>query len=137
MEDRDKTDKYIILHPKDNDENTRHKYSLVWLHGLGDSAQGFSDVFLDENLNIVPASCKVIIPTAPMRAVTCNGGMVMTSWYDINSLDRSHHTMSRDDHLKNYSQKEIRESIGIVSKLIEGEAEKLGSSTKVFIGGFS
>jgi len=35
---------YIILHPK---ENVEHKYSIIWLHGLGDSAEGFSDVFLD------------------------------------------------------------------------------------------
>ena len=76
---------YVTLHPK---EDKDHKYSLVWLHGLGDSAYGFKDAFLDEKLNIVPPSCKVILPTAPTRAVSINMGAKMTSWYDILSLDR-------------------------------------------------
>ena len=75
---------YIKLLPKD----TEHKQTLIWLHGLGDSAHGFQDVFVDPRFNVVPSSCKVVLPTAPIRAVTCNGGMRMTSWYDITSLDR-------------------------------------------------
>jgi len=101
MEER--ADRYIVLHPKNSDEKTRHKYSLIWLHGLGDSAYGFQDVFLDDNLNIVPPSCKVILATAPERAVTCNGGMVMTSWYDIHELGLPH-TSSLADRYGNVSQ---------------------------------
>jgi phospholipase/carboxylesterase len=97
-EDRESTDKYVILHPKDKDEATRHKYSIIWLHGLGDSAYGFSDVFEDERIGLVPTTCKVIIPTAPMRAVTCNMGSVMTSWCDILEL-RGSHTMSKEENL--------------------------------------
>ena len=41
MELNTKTD-YIKFVP-----NQEHKYSLIWLHGLGDSAHGFSDVFAD------------------------------------------------------------------------------------------
>ena len=73
-----KANNYITMLPKAD-----HKYSLVWLHGLGDSANGFADVFLDKRFNMVPETCKVILPTAPVQAVTCNGGMHMTSWYDI------------------------------------------------------
>ena len=131
VEERD--DNYIILHPK---ETVEHKYSIVWLHGLGDSANGFSDVFLDHRIGLVPATCKVILPTAPMRQVTCNMGMTMTSWYDIKTLDRPK-TMTIDAMLDNYGQDEIRESVDIVTKLIDAEVEKLGSSEKVFLGGFS
>ena len=56
------------------------------MHGLGDSANGFSDIFLDKRINLVPDNCKVILPTAPERAVTCNNGMMMNSWYDIKDL---------------------------------------------------
>ena len=94
---------YITLHPK-KDEN--HKYSLVWLHGLGDSAYGFADVFLEPSYNVVPDSCKVILPTAPKRAVSCNMGMFMTSWYDIKTLDRPA-TMTRSEAEANYNQDEI------------------------------
>lgn len=75
---------YIWFIPKD----TSHEQSLIWLHGLGDSASGFADVFADKRFGMVPPTCKVILPTAPIRAVTCNGGMRMTSWYDITSLER-------------------------------------------------
>jgi predicted esterase len=68
-----------VLHPRIEP----HKYSLIFLHGLGDSAYGFADVFLDESIALVPNNCKVLLLNAPERAVTMNGGMVMTSWYDI------------------------------------------------------
>ena len=84
--------KYIILHPKG-----QHLFSLVWLHGLGDSANGFSQVFLNPSLKIVPPTCKVILPTAPQRKVTCNGGVEMTSWYDIKALGGSNLTEDNCD----------------------------------------
>jgi phospholipase/carboxylesterase len=75
----------ITLHPH---KQYSHKHSLVWLHGLGDSAYGFYDVFLDPRFELVPSTCKVILPTAPERPVTLNNGFRMTSWYDIQSLVR-------------------------------------------------
>ncbi len=68
----------IVLQP-----TKPHKYSIVWLHGLGDSAEGFSDLFTDTEISLVPANCRVILPTAPERAVSCNHGMKMNAWFDI------------------------------------------------------
>ena len=62
--------------------------------------------------------------------------MVMTSWYDIMSLNRPK-SMSLDDHHKNFNHDEIAQSVGLVAKLIDAEAAALGSSKKVFVGGFS
>lgn len=135
MEDRQGKDNYVVLHPKAESDATKHKYSLIWLHGLGDSAYGFLDVFTDKVINIVPPSCKVILATAPEREVTCNNGLVMTSWFDIKSLDRT--AMTIEDNYKNVSQVELRESTAIVTKLIDEEAAALGSSENVFVGGFS
>jgi len=130
--------RYIHLHPWEKDgENDQHKYSLVWLHGLGDSAQGFYDIFLDNKIGLVPKTCKVILPTAPERAVSCNNGYVMTSWYDIMSLDRAE-ISTPEQNEKNYSQEEITDSVSIVTKLLDAEVETLGGDhSKVFIGGFS
>ena len=93
-----KSTNYIKFVPNE----AEHKTSLIWLHGLGDSAHGFADVFADARLNVVPKSCQVILPTAPIRAVTCNGGVKMTSWYDITSLDRPA-SMSKDQMRQLYS----------------------------------
>jgi predicted esterase len=56
------------------------------MHGLGDSAEGFLDVFNNPEYNVVPDNCKVLLLTAPERAVSMNGGMKMNSWYDIMQL---------------------------------------------------
>lgn len=85
---------YIRLYPR----NHEHKFTLIWLHGLGDTAHGFSDDFADEHLGLVPATCKVVLPTAPIRAVTCNDGENMTSWYDI--LESGSSTYASKDQMR-------------------------------------
>ena len=52
------------------------KYSLIFLHGLGDTAMGFLDMFEDtENeLQLTPPNCRIVLPTAPTQAVTINDG---------------------------------------------------------------
>ena len=113
------------------------KYALIWLHGLGDSAQGFADLFLQEESRFTPANCKVVLLTAPERPVTLNGGMRMNSWYDIYSL-RGDHIKSLDDLYEKYSREELLQSVAIVTKRLDQEVDLLkGDSTKVFIGGFS
>jgi phospholipase/carboxylesterase len=56
------------------------------MHGLGDSSAGFTPLFLSKN-SPVPKTFKIVLPTAPYRAVTINYGMPSTSWFDIKSLD--------------------------------------------------
>lgn len=75
--------KLIKLLPRE----AEHKFSLIWLHGLGDSAFGMVSMF-DDQSSLVPPTCKVILPTAPKRAITCNNGMRMPGWYDVISFDR-------------------------------------------------
>lgn len=61
---------------------------VIWLHGLGDSGAGFSDVIpalgLAKQHNI-----RFIFPHAPKQAVTINRGLVMRSWYDIKTMELS------------------------------------------------
>ncbi|MFT7560064.1 MAG: phospholipase/carboxylesterase [Flavobacteriales bacterium] len=59
---------------------------VIWLHGLGDSGAGFASIVpvlgLPDNHGI-----RFIFPHAPEQAVTINQGAVMSSWYDIKSMD--------------------------------------------------
>jgi phospholipase/carboxylesterase len=59
---------------------------VIWLHGLGDSGNGFAPVVpvlgLPQNHTI-----RFVFPHAPEQAVTINQGHVMRSWYDIKSMD--------------------------------------------------
>lgn len=59
---------------------------VIWLHGLGDSGDGFAPIVPALNL---PADhgIRFIFPHAPQQPVTINQGYVMRSWYDIKSMD--------------------------------------------------
>ena len=48
------------------------------------SAMGFFPIFANQEQNrLTPLDCKIILPTAPHTAVTCNGGKEMNSWFDF------------------------------------------------------
>ena len=70
---------YIYLDPKE-----QHDYTLIFLHGLGDDASGMFNIFAKEG--IVPPTCRVVLQTALERPVTCSGGSIENSWFDIYSL---------------------------------------------------
>jgi phospholipase/carboxylesterase len=63
-----------------------HKYTLLWMHGLGDSSDGFLDFFFTSKSIVPNQNTKVILLNAPKQPVTCNGGFSMNSWYDILEL---------------------------------------------------
>lgn len=58
---------------------------VFMLHGLGDTAAGWTDVAY--MLRDAVPHAKWVLPTAPVRPITLNGGMPMPGWYDITSLD--------------------------------------------------
>ena len=77
--EKNQQDKSIIV------SSDSPSYSIIWLHGLGDSSQGFLPFF---NAPQSPAhqGARVKLLNAPVRKVTINGGYPSTSWYDILSL---------------------------------------------------
>ena len=135
MEDG-RDDEYVILHPK-----TEHKFSLIFLHGMGDTASGFKDVFAHDSLVKLPEGCKVILPTASKKPVTVNGGTPMNSWFDIKSNGSlfNQNMVKVDDYYfdEHFSQDEITQSTDILLTLLKQEIKTLGSAKNVFIGGFS
>jgi phospholipase/carboxylesterase len=119
----EKSGRNIILTP-----DSGYNSVFIWMHGLGDSAQGYLDVFDNEN-RPVPKDMKVILLTAPEAPVTLNGGYLMNSWYDIKSLGRTE---------EDIDQKDVEANAENVVKVVDSEAKALGGDyKKVFIGGFS
>ena len=92
------------LHPP---EGTKCSYSLIWLHGRAESAYTYKDLFMDDKLKITLDNCRVILPTAPVRPVTCNRGKELTSWYDIITLHRPPE-MPLEEILPLHNQDDIR-----------------------------
>lgn len=103
-----------------------HKATIIWLHGLGDSGNGFAPIApelkLPDSLGV-----KFIFPHAPIRPVTINNGMRMRAWYDIKSMDME----SRAD------VEGVLESADLVQALIEKEIASGIPANKIFLIGFS
>jgi phospholipase/carboxylesterase len=55
---------------------------LIWLHGLGADGHDFEPLIPELGL-VNEIGVRVILPHAPPRPVTINGGTVMRAWYDV------------------------------------------------------
>ena len=63
----------------------KHTASVIFLHGLGDSGNGWKPAFK----SIKEKHIKYVLPNAPSMAVTLNSGFVMPAWYDIKALSET------------------------------------------------
>ena len=103
-----------------------HKATIIWLHGLGDSGNGFAPIApelkLPDELGV-----KFIFPHAPIRPVTINNGMEMRAWYDIKSMDMD----SRAD------LEGVIDSSQRIEQLIRAEIASGIDSRKIMLIGFS
>ncbi|MDP1772088.1 MAG: carboxylesterase [Methylobacter sp.] len=103
-----------------------HKYSVIWLHGLGADGHDFEGLVPELHL-VAKAHIHFIFPNAPIQPVTVNGGMSMRSWYDI--LDMSLEPRVDIDN--------IYQSAGLIEPLIQREIDRGIPSTHILLAGFS
>lgn len=99
---------------------------VIWLHGLGDSGNGFAPIVPELK---IPSSLAIrfVFPHATVRPVTINNGMPMRAWYDIKSLDFN----QRAD------VEGVLESAEQVSALIDAEISKGIPAERILLAGFS
>lgn len=106
--------------------------SLIFMHGLGDTGEGWS--FFSQYVQRSPVvksapNINFVFPNAPNAPVTANGGMLMPSWFDILVFggrgDKADHEgfFASCNAMKEFIQKEMTE------KNIPAE--------RIIIGGFS
>lgn len=105
---------------------TKHTATVIILHGLGDTANGWAD--FAPMLQMQLPHVKFVFPTAPTRPITLNGGMKMTGWFDILSLDKI--KMKED-------QAGLEDAQRNLESLIEAEISQGIASKRVLIAGFS
>mmetsp|Transcript_3287 Transcript_3287/g.9580 ORF Transcript_3287/g.9580 Transcript_3287/m.9580 type:complete len:258 (-) Transcript_3287:94-867(-) len=99
---------------------------IIWLHGLGDTGRGWSH--LKHELRL-PQAVRYAFPDAPESPVTCNGGYVMTSWMDLETIPIGNGLP--DD------AKGLADSTQIIHALIDAEVAKGTASEDIVLGGFS
>ncbi|MBH3407352.1 alpha/beta fold hydrolase [Pseudomonas glycinae] len=98
---------------------------VIWLHGLGADRYDFLPVAeaLQESL----LSTRFVLPQAPTRPVTINGGYAMPSWYDIKAMSPAR-AIDRD---------ELEASADRIIDLIEQQRSSGIDASRIFLAGFS
>ncbi|RON01977.1 carboxylesterase [Pseudomonas brassicacearum] len=98
---------------------------VIWLHGLGADRYDFLPVAeaLQENL----LTTRFVLPQAPTRAVTINGGYEMPSWYDIKAMSPA----------RSINHEELEVSAQTVITLIEEQRASGIDASRIFLAGFS
>jgi len=101
----------------------KHTASVIFLHGLGDTGEGWSSMLQD----IAQPYIRYVCPTANSIPVTLNMGMRMPSWFDIRGLTPD----------SNEDEPGIKAAAERLQALIADE-EKLGVARgRILVGGFS
>ena len=98
---------------------------VIWLHGLGADRYDFLPVA--EALQETLLSTRFVLPQAPMRPVTINGGYEMPSWYDIKAMSPA----------RSISLEELETSAKMVMDLIEAQKRTGIDASRIFLAGFS
>jgi len=107
------------------------KIMIVFFHGLGDQGDSWKEPLneiVDKIKKEVNTQLEVLLPTAPLKKVTINGGMEMRAWYDLYSLNA-------------YGKEDIRGIDTTAIKIWQEIESKMRRSRvnpkNLYIGGFS
>lgn len=98
---------------------------VIWLHGLGADRYDFLPVA--EALQQRLLHTRFVLPQAPTRAVTINGGWAMPSWYDIQAMSPA----------RAIDQAQLEQSAQSVIELIEAQRDGGIDPRRIFLAGFS
>lgn len=98
---------------------------VIWLHGLG--ADRYDFLPAAEALQEELLTTRFVLPQAPTRAVTINGGYEMPSWYDIKAMSPA----------RSISLEELEVSAKMLTDLIEAQKRTGIDASRIFLAGFS
>ncbi len=100
--------------------------AVIWLHGLGASGDDFVPLIKQWGL-ADELGARFVLPHAPQRPVTLNGGMVMRAWYDLYGLGFGH---GEDRAGIEQAQQQLLE-------LIQREQQRGIPTERILLAGFS
>ena len=101
--------------------------AIIFLHGLGDTGRGWSDIPNQSSLGEIE-NVRWVFPNAPVIPITLNGGMAMPGWFDMNALERDHLIDDKET---------IEKASRYVDSLIEEQMDKGIPAKNIVVGGFS
>ncbi|CAG8595747.1 5156_t:CDS:2 [Paraglomus brasilianum] len=108
----------------------QHTATVFFLHGLGDSGEGWAPA-ADQIRKAMP-HVKFILPNAPVRPITINGGYHMPGWFDIFELGHLERMLGAGE-----DEAGILNSMTSISRLIRDEVNSGIPAQRIVVGGFS
>ncbi len=100
--------------------------SIIILHGLG--ADGTDFLPMADELDLAAVGpVRFLLPRAPVRRVTINGGQPMRAWYDLLGLDLA----KRED------ETGLRDAMQQLGQLIQREVARGVPASRIVLAGFS
>jgi predicted esterase len=107
---------------------TKHTATVIFLHGLGDTGNGWKPVadMLQKDSGV--SHVKWVLPHAPIKKVTANMGMQMPAWFDIHSFDSFQTTEDEAG---------MMVSVDSIKLLIKAEIDSGIDPSRIVLGGFS
>ncbi|KAJ7171875.1 lysophospholipase I [Mycena crocata] len=103
-----------------------HSATVILVHGLGDSGFGMQSLASQLQSDAL-SHCQFLLPHAPTRAITANGGHRMPAWFNLFSFNPP----SEDD------EAGMLESLASIESLIQNEIDSGIDPSRIVIGGFS
>jgi phospholipase/carboxylesterase len=104
--------------------NEPAELAVILLHGLGADGHDFEPIVPELKLG---RPVRFVLPHAPVRAVTINGGLAMRAWYDIFGWAAG----TPEDAAG------IRASAALVTRYIDREIERGLAADRIVLAGFS
>ena len=101
---------------------------MVWLHGLGDLGRGWADLAARFAGPLGPG-VSWDFPDAPSQPVSCNGGFVMPSWFDLGAIP----LVPGGPH----DEASFSAAVQSVHRMLDAQVQKGTPSEKIVVGGFS
>ncbi|SGZ50403.1 CIC11C00000004129 [Sungouiella intermedia] len=115
-----------------NHASSTARSAIIFIHGLGDSGEGWSwfpQVIQQTNIVKSFPEINFVFPNAPTIPITVNGGMRMPAWFDIYEFGNPNAKQDVDGFLK---------SCNVLKELIHEQIEKHNiPAERIIIGGFS
>ena len=100
--------------------------TVIFMHGLGDSADGWLPALRGELAPALP-HVRFVCPTAPQRPVSLNGGHRSTSWHDMTDLES----------IDSDTPHGLDEAVAAVHALIDAEVAGGIPAHRIVVAGFS
>ncbi|PTB62221.1 Phospholipase/carboxylesterase [Trichoderma citrinoviride] len=115
---------------------SRHTATVIFVHGLGDSGNGWADAVQLWQRKHRLDEVKFVLPNARVMPISVNGGLPMPAWFDVKALGPSA-GRTLDGKSRDEDEQGILESRAYLYSLIQQEVADGISSERIVLGGFS